>query len=187
MPPLICIFAVLASLASPAVAADYVIDPTHTYAGFAIDHLGFSTQRGRFNRSSGSVRFDEQARSGSIDISIETASLDTGFELRDEVLRGETWFNARDFPAILFRSQNFVFDEQRPVAVEGTLTLLGTSRPLRLEISRFKCGYNLAARQRGCGADAQGVLRRSDFGMQNGLPFIGDEVRLNIQVEAYQP
>lgn len=179
--------ALLACLALPAGAADYVIDPTHTYANFAIDHLGFSTQRGRFNRSSGSVSFDETARAGSIDISIETASLDTGFALRDEVLRGAAWFNAQDFPYILFRSQSFVFNEQQPVGVEGTLTLLGESRPMRLEITRFKCGLNLLLRKRGCGADAQGVLRRSEFGLNNGLPFIGDEVRLHIQVEAYQP
>ncbi|MFZ2266170.1 MAG: YceI family protein [Azonexus sp.] len=187
MPAKILLAALLACLACPALAADYVIDPSHTYAYFAIDHLGFSTQHGRFNRSSGAVQFDEAARSGSIDISIETASLDTGFELRDEVLRGDAWFNAQNFPHILFRSQSFVFNEQRPVAVEGTLTLLGESRPMRLEITRFKCGLNLALRKRGCGGDAQGVLRRSEFGLHNGIPFIGDEVRLSIQVEAYQP
>lgn len=177
----------LASLSLPLAAADYVIDPTHTYAGFEIDHLGFSTQRGRFNRTSGTVSFDETLPGGSIDIRIDAASLDTGFALRDEVLRGEQWFNVASFPDLLFRSQRFVFDGVRPVAVEGTLMLLGEIRPLRLEISRFKCGFNLLLRQRGCGADAQGVLRRSEFGMHTGLPFIGDEVRLRIQVEAYPP
>lgn len=177
----------LACLGLPAVAADYVIDPTHTYASFEIDHLGFSTQRGQFNRTSGSVQLDTEARSGSIDIRIEAASLDTGYELRDDVLRGESWFNVKSYPDIFFRSQRVIFDGDKPVAVEGNLTLLGEIRPMRLEIARFKCGLNLAARKRGCGADAQGVLRRSEFGMQQGLPFIGDEVRLRIQVEAYLP
>ena len=63
----------------------------------------------------------------------------------------------------------------------------GEMRPLRLEINRFKCGLNLSHRKRGCGADAQASLRRSDFGLNNGLPFIGGEVRLRIQVEAYLP
>jgi polyisoprenoid-binding protein YceI len=181
------LLACFASLALPAAALEYTIDPGHTYASFEIDHLGFSTQRGQFNRSSGSVQFDPEARSGSIDIRIDAASLDTGFELRDEVLRGEGWFNVRDFPDVLFRSQRFIFDQERPIAVEGTLVLLGEAKPMRLEISRFKCGLNLASRKRGCGADAQGVLRRSEFGLSNGLPFIGDEVRLRIQVEAYLP
>jgi len=177
----------LACLALPASALEYAIDPGHTYASFEIDHLGFSTQRGQFNRSAGSVEFDLDARSGSIDITIDAASLDTGLELRDNVLRGDAWFNVQAFPNILFRSQRFIFEQEKPVAVEGTLTLLGETKPMRLEISRFKCGLNLANRKRGCGADAQGALRRSDFGLQNSIPFIGDEVRLRIQVEAYLP
>ena len=182
-----CLLALLASLALPLAAAEYHIDPSHTYASFDIDHLGFSTQRGLFANTSGTIEFDPEARSGSIDIRIDAASIDTGFKLRDDVLRGPEWFNTQDFPDILFRSQHFVFDGERPVAVEGTLMLLGTIRPMRLEISRFKCGLNFVTRQRGCGADAHGVLRRSEFGLNSGLPFIGDEVRLRIQVEAWQP
>jgi len=177
----------LLCLARSGAAADYAIDPAHTYAAFEIDHLGFSTQRGLFSRTSGNVQFDPEARSGNIDIRIDAASLNTGFELRDEVLRGDSWFNVQSFPDILFRGQRFVFDEDKPVAVEGTLVMLGEARPMRLEITRFKCGLNLAIRKRGCGADAQGALRRSEFGLSNGLPFIGDEVRLRIQVEAYLP
>ena len=179
--------ALLACLTLPAAAADYVIDPSHTYASFEIDHMGFSTQRGLFRQTSGQVSFDPEARAGEIEIRIDAASLDTGFGLRDDVLRGADWFNVASFPDIIFRSQRFVFDEERPIAVEGKLVMLGEIRPLRLEITRFKCGFNLLLRQRGCGADAQGALRRSEFGMQTGLPFIGDEVRLRVQVEAYQP
>lgn len=170
-----------------AQAAEYTIDPAHTYASFEIDHLGFSTQRGQFNRSSGIVEFDPDGKTGRIDIRIDAASLNTGFDLRDDVLRGDGWFNVKAFPDILFRSQKLVFTEDRLSAVEGTLAMLGEIRPMRLEVSRFKCGLNLANRKRGCGADALGSLRRSEFGMNNGQPFIGDEVRLRIQVEAYLP
>jgi polyisoprenoid-binding protein YceI len=177
--------ALLACLAPPLAAAEYDIDPTHTYASFAIDHFGFSTQRGRFNATSGTLRFDEDSGTGAVDIRIDATSLDTGFDLRDTVLRGSEWFNVKDHPDIRFRSQRFILSDGRPVAVEGTLTLLGETRPMRLEILRFKCGLNLVIRKRGCGADAEGTLRRSEYGMQTGLPFIGDEVRLRIQVEAY--
>lgn len=181
------LLSLLSSLALPATALDYVIDPGHTYASFEIDHLGFSTQRGQFNRTSGQVGFDLEQRRGHIDITIEAASLDTGLAMRDDILRGDYWFNVEAFPNILFRSQHFIFDQEKLIAVEGSLTLLGETRPMRLEISRFKCGFNLANRKRGCGADAQGVLRRADFGLQNSIPFISDEVRLRIQVEAYLP
>lgn len=177
----------LACCASTLQAAEYHIDPTHTYASFEIDHLGFSTQRGQFNRTSGSIELDAEARTGSIDIRIDAASLDTGFGLRDDVLRGENWFNTRAFPDILFRSKRLVFAETQLTAVEGDLVMLGEIRPIRLEISRLKCGFNLANRKRGCGADVTGSLRRSDFGLNNSLPLIGDEVRLRIQVEAYAP
>jgi polyisoprenoid-binding protein YceI len=185
--PLRCLPLLIALLALPAAADEYTVDPEHTYASFEIDHLGFSTQRGRFNRSSGSIVFDPLAQQGSLDIRIDAASLDTGLDLRDDILRGENWFKVSDFPDILYRSQNMIFAGDKPQAVDGTLVMLGEMRPLRLEITRFKCGFNLAKRQRGCGADAEGVLKRSDFGLDNGIPFVGDEVRLRIQVEAYRP
>ncbi|TXT32138.1 MAG: YceI [Rhodocyclaceae bacterium] len=181
---IVLLFAVLLA---PADAAEYTIDPSHTYASFEVDHLGFSTQRGQFNRSSGIVEFNPEEKTGRIDISIEAASLDTGFELRDDVLRGDDWFKAKDFPYIFFRSQKLIFTEEKLSAVDGVLVMLGEIRPMRLEVSRFKCGLNLASRKRGCGADAIGVLRRSEFGLNNGIPFIGDEVRLRVQVEAYLP
>lgn len=177
----------LLALAPAGAAAEYRIDPAHTYVNFAIDHLGFSTQRGRFSLASGSIDLDPESRAGHIDITIDAASLDTGLAQRDDILRGEGWFNVQAFPYILFRSERLVFDGERLTAVDGRLALLGEIRPLRLTVERFKCGFNLANRQRGCGADAQGVIRRSDFGLSNGLPFIGDEVRLHIQIEAYLP
>ena len=181
------LLALFTGISLPAAAADYAVDSSHTYATFEIDHMGFSTQRGLFRNTSGQIRLDDEERSGDIEIRIDAASLDTGFKLRDDVLRGSDWFNVKSFPDIIFRSQRLEFNDERPVAVDGVLIMLGEIRPMRLEISRFKCGLNLAIRKRGCGADAQGVLRRSDYGMLTGLPFIGDEVRLRIQVEAYLP
>ena len=183
----IFLLALLSIFALPAMALEYAIDPAHTYASFEVDHLGFSTQRGQFRHSTGTLEFDREARSGSIDITIDASSLDTGLALRDDVLRGEHWFNVAAFPVIMFRSERLVFDQERLVAVDGRLIMLGEIRPIRLEITRFKCGLNLASRKQSCGADAQGVLLRSDFGMQNSIPFIGDQVRLFIQVEAYLP
>jgi polyisoprenoid-binding protein YceI len=170
-----------------AAALEYVIDPAHTYAWFEVDHLGFSTQGGRFNRTSGNVEFDPESQRGEVYIRIDAASLDTGLALRDEVLRGPDWFAVETYPDIFFRSRRMVFEDGRLAAVEGTLALLGAERPVRLDVQRFKCGLNLANRKRGCGADATTTFRRSDFGLSNGVPFVGDEVRLRIQVEAYAP
>lgn len=179
--------ALLAGLTLNVGASDYVIDPTHTYARFEIDHMGFSTQRGQFNQTRGSLSFDPEGKRGEVDIHINAASIDTGLPLRDDVLRSEDGFNAKNFPDILFHSEHFIFSGSQLTAVEGKLTMLGEARPIRLEVTRLKCGLNLANRKRGCGADATGRLRRSDFGLSNGLPFIGDDVRLHLQIEAYTP
>jgi polyisoprenoid-binding protein YceI len=174
-------------LASPAWCVSYAIDPAHTYPGFEIDHLGFSTQRGQFDRVSGFVELDQVAHTGRLEIRVDTTSLDTGQDERDQVLKGDEWFQVQRYPELVYRSERFIFDHDQLVAVDGSLTLLGQTHPLRLEITRFKCGFNLAEKKRGCGADARALLRRSDYGMRTGLPFVGDEVRLNIQVEAYLP
>ncbi len=173
--------------ASPAWCVSYTIDPAHTYPGFEIDHLGFSTQRGQFDRTSGILELDQVVHTGRLEVHVDVASLDTGQDARDEVLKGVDWFQVQRYPEMVYRSEHFVFDGDRPVALEGMLTLLGQTHPLRLEITRFNCGFNLVEKKRGCGADAHTLLHRSDYGMRTGLPFVGDEVRLNIQVEAYLP
>jgi polyisoprenoid-binding protein YceI len=178
-------FFLAALLSVPVHAATYTFDPSHTYPLFEIDHLGFSIQRGQFDTVRGTLEYDPLQRTGSMEIVIDSSSLDSGHQERDEILKGPGWFNVNQFPTITYRGNQFVFEGDRPVAVEGELTLLGVTQPMRLEITRVKCGLNLAARKRGCGADATGVLRRSQFGMRNGLPFVGDEVRLRIQAEAY--
>lgn len=177
----------LAIIAQSVSAASYTIDSSHTYANFEIDHLGFSTQRGLFRKTTGTVNFDPEAGSGYIEIRIDAGSLDTGFQLRDDILRGEGWFNTAAYPDIFFRSQKLIFDQDRLAAVDGTLIMLGEARPMRLELTRFKCGFNLILRKQGCGGDAHGVLLRSSYGLTNSLPLVGDEVRMNIQVEAYLP
>lgn len=174
-----------AFLSAPVWAVTYQFDPDHTFPLFEIDHLGFSTQRGWFDASHGTLEYDAVKQTGSLEVVIEADSLDTGNHERDAILKGPDWFDVKRYPTITFHGQRFVFEQEQPVAIEGELTMLGVTRPLRLEITRLKCGLNLAARKRGCGADASGTLKRSQFGMRTGLPFVGDEVRLRIQAEAY--
>lgn len=172
-------------LSTPVGAANYRFDPDHTYPLFEIDHLGFSTQRGQFDASRGTLEYDAVQRTGRLEVVIDARSLDTGNPARDAVLKGPAWFDVERYPTITFQGQRFVFEQDQPVAVEGELTLHGVTQPIRLEIVRLKCGVNLVTRRRTCGADAGGTLQRSLFGMRTGLPFVGDEVRLRIQAEAY--
>lgn len=176
-----------ATLVTGAVAADsYTIDPQHTYPHFEASHHGFSTHRGRFNKTSGKVVFDRTAGTGSVDIVIDATTLDTGLELMEKVLKDENYFNVAVHPTITFRSDRLRFDGEKLAAVEGLLTLLGVTRPVTLTVTHFKCGLNPVRKREACGADGMASIRRSEFGMKGGLPGVGDDVRLLIQVEAFK-
>lgn len=174
----------MALLAHPAIAADqYTIDPTHTYPSFEIDHMGYSTTRGRFNSVQGKMSLDRDAKTGSVEVSIDAASIDTGLAKLEEVLRTD-YFDVKRHPTLTFRGNKFRFDDSRLSAVEGELTLLGVTHPVTLAITRFKCGLNLLRLRQACGADASTTIKRSDFGMTKGLPLVGDEVKILISIEA---
>jgi len=186
MPRIAHLTVLLAALTgAPAWAAPYQFDPAHTFPLFEIDHLGFSTQHGQFDRSRGTLEYDAVQRTGRLEVVVDAGSIDTGDDERDAILKGPDWFDVSRYPTLSFRSERFVFEQDQPVAIEGELTMLGVTQPLRLQITRFKCGLNLAAKKRACGADATATLKRSAFGMRTGLPFVGDEVTLRIQAEAY--
>ncbi|WP_028456150.1 YceI family protein [Chitinilyticum litopenaei] len=181
------LIATLLAAAGSAVAApvNYTIDQSHTYPQFTVDHLGFSTQHGRFNKTSGAIVLDQAAKTGSVDISIDTASIDTGWAKRDEHLKSEDFFNVAKFPAMTFKSKNLKFAGDKLVSVSGDFTLLGVTKPLTLNVSTFKCvDSHPMAKKPWCGADATATIKRSEFGMNTYVPAVGDEVKLTIQIEA---
>ncbi len=176
-----------ASLPLSAQAMDtFTADPAHTYTHFTINHLGFSTMHGRFNQSSGKVTLDTAAKKGSVDISIAASSVDTGFAKRDEHLKSPDFFNAAEFPTITYKSDSIKFKGDKPVAVEGNLTLLGVTKPVTLTISEFNCGTNPMSKKYECGAGATAQIKRSDFGMKTFLPAVGDDIKLEFEIEAYK-
>lgn len=186
MKPCLLIFALTAVAAGPVFAGErYAIDSRHSQPVFAINHLGFSTQYGRFNELRGTIELDREAGSGRIDVTIEAASIDMGADDWDEKMRGADFFNVEEFPTLIFRSETIVFENGKPVKVEGRLALLGTLQPLTLTVDHFHCGLDVSARRQKCGADVSARLNRSAYGMTKYLPFVADEVRLQLPIEAY--
>ncbi len=182
----VALLTIAAAIATPALAAPeaFTVDPKHTFPSFEVSHLGFSTQRGRFNASSGKIVLDRAAQKGSIDVVIETKSVDTGLDKLEEHLRGEDFFNVAKYPTITFKSNAVKFNGDVPVAAEGELTMLGVTKPVTLTITAFKCGVHPVSKKDTCGADATTSIVRSEFGLKYALPAVGDQVKLNIQVEA---
>jgi polyisoprenoid-binding protein YceI len=183
--PAILLGAALLATSGLTEAATYEIDATHTYPSFSVSHMGFSLQRGQFNKTSGTIEYDDVKKTGKADITIDVRSLSTGYAERDGHLIGADWLDTAKYPTIRFVGDKFVFEGDTLSAVEGLLTIKGVSKPVKLEIEKFHCGFNPAAKKRGCGADAEINIKRSDYSVTKGLPFIGDDVEIDIQVEAY--
>ena len=181
--------AVAAALAAfPAIAADvYVIDPVHSQPQWIARHIGFSNQHGNFGKLTGKVALDRAAKTGAIDVTIDAASIRTYDPRLDAIVKGERFFNVEKFPTITFKSTRVDFDGDRLVRAEGDLTMLGVSRPVTLTVANLRCGEQAFNKKSMCGAEATTTIRRSEWGMTNGVA-IGnpsDEIRLVVPVEAY--
>jgi polyisoprenoid-binding protein YceI len=180
-------------LAAAAAPETYKLDEHHTFPNFMINHLGYSTVFGRFNKSSGSFTVDFQAKSGSVEMNIDAASIDTGDHernglprTRDEHLRTADFFNVAEFPRITFKSTGVKFNGDAVSEIDGQITILGVSKPLTLKLEHWKCGPHPFTKKLMCGGNAVGALKRSEFGVKYGVPAISDEVKLNISFEAYK-
>jgi polyisoprenoid-binding protein YceI len=183
----VLVAAIAAAVALPGQAADsYTVDPGHTYPSFEIGHLGFSTQRGRFNKTSGKITLDRAGKSGSVDLTIDATSIDTGNPKLADHLKSDDFFGVGQFPTITFKSTAFKFDGDKLSAVDGNLTLHGVTKPVTLVVSHFNCGAHPFTKKELCGADASVGIKRSDFGIKYGLPAIADDVKLLINVEAFK-
>lgn len=180
------LLSLLLLIAGPALAAPetFVIDPAHTAPWFSYNHLGFSTQTHRFDRVSGKVVLDRAARSASVEVSIDAKSVNTGYPLFNEHIQGEDFFDTAHHPVITYRSTQVRFEGDRPVAVDGLLTIKGVTRPVTLEITHFHQAMNPIRKKEAIGANAVASVKRSDFGMGKFAPGVSDEVRLDIALEA---
>ncbi|MBY0575710.1 MAG: YceI family protein [Gallionellaceae bacterium] len=177
--------ALIGLLATPVSATDnYTVDPRHTFPVFEVNHLSFSTQRGRFNKTTGKISLDIAAKKGSVEITIDTASLDMGADDWNKHMKSEDFFNVEKFPSMRFTSHQLLFDDGKPVAAEGEFTLLGITRPLRLTVNNFRCAPHPMNKKPTCGADIAATLKRSDFGMTKYVPGVSDEVRIIAPIEA---
>jgi polyisoprenoid-binding protein YceI len=182
------IAALFLPIAGNAVAAPdtFKVDPLHTLPYYEINHLGFSTQRGHFGNVTGTIVLDRAAKRLTADISIDAGSIDTGVEKLDKHLRSEDFFDVARFPTIAFKSTGAKFDGDRPVSVEGSLTMHGVTKPVTLTLTSFNCAMHPMLKRLECAADATATIKRSDFDIKYFLPALGDEVKLLIPVESHK-
>lgn len=184
----VVVAATLAAAPDRALAAPetYALDPVHSQVSFEARHMGMTTQRGRFMRSTGTVVLDTAAKTGSVDVTIEAASVRTYDSHLDAIVKGPRFFDVEKYPTIVYKSTKIVFDGDRVAAIEGELTMLGATHPVTLRIVDYVCGPQPFNKKPMCGGDATATILRSQWGMTANLPLApGDEVRLDIPFEAY--
>ncbi len=182
----IALFTLAATISTTALAVPetFIIDTTHTLPRFSYNHHGYSTQLSRFDKTSGKIILDRQAKTGSVDITIDTTSVNTGYSVFDGHIQGESFFNTEKFPTATFTSNKVNFDGDKLASIDGTLTLKGISKPVTLTVTSFMCKPHPMLKKEACGADATAVIKRTDFDMGKYAPYVSDEVILTIPVEA---
>jgi polyisoprenoid-binding protein YceI len=176
-----------AGAASTSFAADtYTIEPNHTYPSFEADHLGgISIWRGKFTKTSGSITLDRAAKTGTVDITIDTASIDFGHAKLNEHAMSAEMFDVAKYPHAVYKSRSIKFKGDKPAVVSGDLTLHGVTKPVKLVLNQFKCMEHPMFKREVCGANAVATFNRSDFGISYGTQMgFNPEVKLAIQVEA---
>ena len=169
----------------PVKGATYAVDPTHTFVNYEMGHYGTTTNRGRFSTKDGQVKIDPSGTSGKVDITMDISSINTGVDLLNRHLLSKDFFNFAEFPTARFVSDQITFNGDKVTQVNGTLTLMGLTRPIVLTASRFNCYLSPLINRQICGGDFETTVERSQWGITWGLAFgFEDKVKLLVQVEA---
>ena len=160
------------------------IDPTHTYPTFEADHMGgLSLWRGKINASTGVIKFDGEAQLGSVDVLMDMTTIDFGLDEMNEHAMSDDMFDVENYPTARYVG-DLVFENGEPSEVSGKLTLHGVTKPVSLKINSFKCMFHPMKLKKACGADAEGNLKRDDFGVDYAKAFgFNMDVKLRISVE----
>lgn len=165
-------------------AERYQIDSAHTFSYFEYSHWGLSMQRSRFDTTTGTIELDRDNQSGSVEIDIDAASVSTGSDGFNQIMRSGDYFDSANFPKISFKSSALHFDGPQLTQVDGDLTIKGISHPVTLQISNFNCRFMLIYGKQACGANGSASILRSDYKLGRYVPFVSDAVTLHISVEA---
>ena len=178
--------ALTGAVATSAVAAPviYGVDSTHTFPRFSYSHFGYSTQLSSFSKTTGKVVFDAEAKKGSVDIVIDTQSVSTGFADFNEHIQGEDFLDTTKFPQATFKSTKVVFEGNKPQSIEGQLTIKGVTKPVTLTVTSFQAMPHPMLKKPAIGANAFTTIKRSEFNAGKYAPYVGDDVRIDIAIEA---
>ena len=179
-------FASLAATSAIAAPKTFEVDGSHTFPRFSYSHFGYSTQVSRFDNTTGTVVFDAEAKTGSVDITIDMKSVNTGFADFNGHIQGEDFLDTAKFPKATFKSTKVNFQDGKPASIEGQLTIKGVTKAVTLTVTSFQAMPHPMLKKDAIGANAFTVIKRSEFKAGKYAPYVGDEVRIEIALEAIQ-
>lgn len=186
---LVLLFAAMA-LTVPAMgqSTQWQLDPPHSSAQFAVKHMGISTVRGTFTKLSGNAQYDPANTSNdSVQVTIETASVDTRVEMRDNDLRSDHFFDVQKYPTMIFRSTKVESAGNGKLKITGDLTIRGVTKPVTLDVDGPSKSVDDGHGHLHMGVSGTGTLNRTDFGMTGYQGMVGNEINLTIDAELVQP
>ncbi len=175
----------LASSVTLAAPVDYKIDPTHTATVFSWNHFGFSTPSANFSDIQGVIKVDNaKPANSSVNVTIPLSSVNTNVPALDKEFQEEAWFNAAKYPNITFKSTKVETKDKKHFKITGDLTVKGVTKPVVLNAVLNKQGEHPMAKVPAIGFNATTSFKRSDFGLGNYVPNVGDKITVNITTEA---
>jgi polyisoprenoid-binding protein YceI len=176
---------IVSATSATAASTTYNVDPDHTHPSFEVDHFGgLSTWRGTFKKTTGTVQIDAAAKTGSVDVVIDTATVDFAHDKLNEHVSSPEMLDVAKYPTAEYKGKFVEFANGAPRTVSGELTLHGVTKPVTLTINSFKCFDHPMLKKQVCGADASGTFNRADFGVNYGQQYgFKQDVLLRIQVE----
>lgn len=169
---------------APVSVEHYTFDKAHTQILFFVDHLGFSKSQGEFLDFDGFFNFDlEHPEKSNVDISINVPGLDMDDEKWNAHMQSADFFDAEKFPTMTFKSTEIEVTGKKTANITGDLTLLGVTKPVTLVAKHNKSDKHAFSGKYVSGFSATTAIKRSEFGMEYGLPMVGDDVEIRIEVE----
>lgn len=177
---------IASAAAAPAFAAPetFTVDGTHTFPRFSYSHFGMSTQLSKFDKTTGTVVLDKAAKTGSVDITIDMKSVNTGYDTFNEHIQGEDFLDTAKYPTATFKSTKVSFAGDKPVSIDGNLTIKGVTKPVTLKVTNYVNMPHPMLKKDSIGADATVVIKRTEFNAGKYAPHVGDDVTITVSLEA---
>ena len=174
------------AFATSAIAAPvtYAVDSGHSFPNFSYQHMGLSVQLSKFDKTTGTVTLDKAAKTASVDVVIDTTSVNTGSTVFNGHIQGEEFLDTAKYPTATFKSTKVTFEGDKPVAIDGNLTIKGVTKPVTLKVTHFVNMPHPMLKKDAIGANATTTIKRTEFNAGKYAPNVGDEVTITVSLEA---